>query len=76
MGNDDHVLLVTNFEHLSRVGEQIWREAKYVQISCEDILPNSITDSSSVYELMDCSATVFVNEFSNFFSIFCRLAAV
>jgi hypothetical protein len=33
---------------------------------CSDFLANSITDPNGVCELMDCSATVFVDEFSNF----------
>jgi hypothetical protein len=35
-------------------------------------LANSITDLNGVCELMDCSATVFVDEFSNFIKFFCR----
>jgi hypothetical protein len=33
-------------------------------------MANSITDTNRVCNLMDCSATVFVDEFSNFFSSF------
>jgi hypothetical protein len=36
-------------------------------------LANSITDSSGACELIDCSATVFVDEFLNFFNIFSHL---
>jgi hypothetical protein len=39
-----------------------------------DLLANSITDPNGVSELMDCSATVFVDEFSNALNIFCRFA--
>jgi hypothetical protein len=35
-----------------------------------NLLANSITDPSGVCELMDCLATVFVDEFSNFFQHF------
>jgi hypothetical protein len=33
-----------------------------------------ITDANGVFELMDCSATIFVDEFSNIFNIFYRFA--
>jgi hypothetical protein len=43
------------------------------------IVPNlpsssSITDPNGVCELMDCLAIVFVDEFLNFFNIFCHFA--
>jgi hypothetical protein len=38
----------------------------HVHIFCYDLLANSITDHNSVCELMDCSAMVFVEEFSIF----------
>jgi hypothetical protein len=37
---------------------------------CYDILANSITDLNGVCELMDCSATVFTDEFSNFITFY------
>jgi hypothetical protein len=40
--------------------------------TCSDFLANSITDPNGVCELMDCSTTIFVDEFQNFFNIFCR----
>jgi hypothetical protein len=39
-----------------------------------DLQVNSITDPRRVCKLMDCSATVFIEEFSNFLNIFCRFA--
>jgi hypothetical protein len=33
----------------------------------------SVIDSSGVCKLMDCLATVFMDEFSNFFNILCLL---
>jgi hypothetical protein len=35
---------------------------------------SSITDPNGVCELIDCSATVFVDEFTNFFNSFYRFA--
>jgi hypothetical protein len=50
-----------------------WRSnAAHVQVFCSDLLANSITNPNGVCGLMDCSATVFVDEYSNFFNIFCR----
>jgi hypothetical protein len=53
-------------------GNKLHGSAAHVQIFCQDLLANSKTDPSGVCELMDCSATVIVNEFLNFFNIFCQ----
>jgi hypothetical protein len=46
-----------------------WRSnTAHVQICCYYLLANLITDPNGICELMDSSATVFVEEFSNFFS--------
>jgi hypothetical protein len=45
-----------------------------VTVFYKDPLANSITDPNGVCKLMDCSATVFMNEFSNFVNIFCPFA--
>jgi hypothetical protein len=46
--------------------------------ACSDfllrLLANSITEPNDVCELMDCSVTVFMDEFSNFFFIFSGFA--
>jgi hypothetical protein len=38
-----------------------------------DLLENSTTHPNGVFELVNCSTTAFVHEFSNF-NIFCRFA--
>jgi hypothetical protein len=42
----------------------------HVQIICQDLLANSLTDPNGVCKLMDCLTTLFVDEFPNFFSTF------
>jgi hypothetical protein len=42
----------------------------HVQIFYEDLLANCITDTNGVCKLMDCSAMVFTDEFSNFSTFF------
>jgi hypothetical protein len=78
MGNDNYVA----------VGDKLWFSGTCGRARCFDdgamghifkfsvkiTWQNSITDPNSVCELTDCSATVFVNEFSNVFNIFCRFA--
>jgi hypothetical protein len=55
-------------------GNKLRSNAVHVQIFCQDLLANSITDPNGVCGLMDCSVMVFVDEFSNFFNIICRFA--
>jgi hypothetical protein len=71
---EDTCLRAAAFDHLSRVMEQTsWKCG-----ACSNFLlrspDNSITDPSGVCKLMDCSAMVFVDDFSKFFNIFCRFA--
>jgi hypothetical protein len=47
-------------------GNRLRGNAAHVQILCSDLRANSITDPNGVCELMDCSAIVFVDEFSIF----------
>jgi hypothetical protein len=69
-GNNNHV--VVSYKpggFRGHVGERV------VMIKEQDLLANSITDTNGVCKLVDCSAMVFVDEFSNFFNIFCHSAA-
>jgi hypothetical protein len=54
------------------VGGRIVLMKEPVVVFCEDLLADSITDSSGVCELMDCSAKVFMDEFFTFINILCR----
>jgi hypothetical protein len=49
-----------------------WRNnVAHVHIFCYDLPTNYITNPNGVWELMVSSATVFVDEFSNFFNTSC-----
>jgi hypothetical protein len=73
MGNDNHVASHKLCGFQGRVDgrvvvmEPVVVEPKFWSFS-------SITDPNDVCELLDCSATVFVDEFSDFFDNFCRFA--
>jgi hypothetical protein len=71
MGNNNHVVSHKLCGFQGRVGRH---NAVRVQIFCQSLLVNSITDSNGTCKLMDCSVTVFVDEISNFFTIFCHFA--
>jgi hypothetical protein len=77
MGNDNQVVAshkLCGFQ--GRVGGRVvvMEQCSACSDFLYDLLANSLTDPNGVCELMDCSATVFVDEFSNFFNIFCRFA--
>jgi hypothetical protein len=61
-------MLVTNSVHLLRVMEQNI-SARWCTFTFS-VTGKPITDSNGACELMDCSAMVFINEFSNLFNIF------
>jgi hypothetical protein len=71
MGNDNHVVVshkLCGFQgHVGR-HDVMMKEPVVVVPKFRSF--SSITDPSGVCELMDCSAAVLVDEFSNFFNIF------
>jgi hypothetical protein len=68
--NDNHIVVNHIFcgvqAHVDRRVAMIKDPDK---IFCSDLLTNSKTDPSGVCEFKDCSAVVFVDEFSNFFNV-------
>jgi hypothetical protein len=66
--------MATAFDRLSKSwGTNFAAMQRMFKFSVEDLLANSISDPNVVCELMDCSVTVFVDEFSDSFNIFCCL---
>jgi hypothetical protein len=78
MGNDNHVVSHKLCGFQGHVGGRIV-VIKEQCGTCSDFLlrspANSITDPNGVCSRMDCSVTVFMDEFSNFFNIFYRFVA-
>jgi hypothetical protein len=56
------------------LGNRLHSDAAHAKIFCEDLLAKSITDPKRCLWLMDCLVVVFMDEFSNFFNIFCHYA--
>jgi hypothetical protein len=77
MGNDNHVGSHRFCGFQGNVGGHIVMMKEQCS-ACSNVLlkfpANSITDPSGVCKLMDCLAIVIVDEFLNFFNIFCRFA--
>jgi hypothetical protein len=49
---------------------KLYSNVAHVQIFCQDLLANSITDPNGVCKLMDYLATVFMDKISRFLSTF------
>jgi hypothetical protein len=75
IGNDNHVVghKLCGFQW-SVGGRVVMKEPVVVAPKFRSF--SSITDPNGDCEQMDCSVTVFVDEFSNFINILCRFAGV
>jgi hypothetical protein len=66
MGNDSLIAASHKLCSFVKTGSKILRgNEAHIHIFCYYLLANCITDPSSVCKLMDCSATVFVDELLN-----------
>jgi hypothetical protein len=71
MGNNNHVVVshtLCGFQ--GHVGGHVVVMKEQCGSCSKDLLANPITDPNCVCKLMDSSAMVFVDAFSNFFNIF------
>jgi hypothetical protein len=62
------------FDHLPSQGTNFATMRCMFKFSVKISWQTPIIDPNGVCELMGCSATVFMDEFSNFFNIFCYIA--